>query len=105
MTAGGGDDTITGRGGNDTVTGGSGADTFVFLADYGGNTVVTDFEAGPGVVDTLEINQALLSDYQSLLNVASEVGNDVLIEISIDKKITLENTVLLNLDNDDFVFV
>ncbi|MBG6142444.1 VCBS repeat-containing protein [Labrenzia sp. EL_142] len=105
VTAGGGDDTITGRGGNDTVTGGSGADTFVFLADYGGNTIVTDFEAGPGVVDTLEINQALLSDFQSLLNVASEVGNDVLIEISIDKKITLENTVLLNLDNDDFVFV
>lgn len=77
LTAGGGGDRITGAGGtdaliagvgSDTLTGGSGYDQFIFqkaftdvadgnkvIGGYGGNDVITDFQARAGIGDIIKL--------------------------------------------------
>ncbi|MAP94778.1 MAG: hypothetical protein CMK07_07490 [Ponticaulis sp.] len=103
----GGHDTLAGNEGMDTLTGGGGRDTFVFsLGDD--NDTITDFDSSK---DTIDLDSDLfnvsnpntlgLSDVQ---NIASQVGNDVVIDFGNGDTLTLEDFQLNTLDSNDFSF-
>ncbi|MGR9148099.1 calcium-binding protein [Rhizobium leguminosarum] len=96
-------DTIQGGAGNDTLTGVGGNDVFVFKANFGKDSV-TDFSAGAGIGDVIDINNDLFADFASVLAAASQVGADTVITHDANTSITLKNVALTNLHQDDFRF-
>ena len=50
---GAGNDVLGGGGGNDSMTGGAGNDTFVYNGQ--GADIITDFDGGPGIGDTIRV--------------------------------------------------
>ncbi|PDS40425.1 hypothetical protein CO662_36420 [Rhizobium anhuiense] len=98
-----GADTIQGGAGNDTLTGVGGNDVFVFKADFGKDNV-TDFSAGAGIGDVLDISNDLFADFASVLAAASQVGADTVITHDANTSITLKNVALTSLHQDDFRF-
>ncbi len=99
-----GNDTITGGQGNDLLTGAGGNDTFVFGPSFGSDRI-TDFSAGAGVGDVIEIDATLFADFAAILAGSSQVGSDTVITFDASNKITLQNVVMSNLVADDFRFV
>jgi Ca2+-binding RTX toxin-like protein len=104
VTTGGFNDTLDGGAGNDTLTGGAGNDTFVFRFGSGNDTI-SDFSAGAGVGDVIEIHDHVLADFNAVLAAASSSGNDTVIVFDISNSITLHNVALSSLHQDDFRFV
>ncbi len=103
LTGNEGDDILNGGGGSDVLTGGADADTFIFNLDYFGDDhgVITDFEAGTDQIDFRAFDY-VNSDAQVFENL-EQVGSDV--EFSYGQSsITLQNTQLASLSNDDFLF-
>jgi Ca2+-binding RTX toxin-like protein len=103
LLGGAGDDTLSGGGGADVLTGGAGNDTFVF-GPGSGTDVVTDFVAGPGVVD--RVNLAAFHGIRSLsdaLSFATQVGADTVFNFGTDT-LTLQNVAKTSLVADDFAF-
>ena len=91
-------DRLEGAGGNDTVTGGSGNDTFVF-ASGDGEDVYTDFTAGAGSEDVIEISGfgTAFDEASEVIAAASQDGADVLIDFGTGDTIRLLNTTLADL--------
>ncbi|MDR6671029.1 calcium-binding protein, partial [Rhizobium sp. 1399] len=89
--------------GNDTLTGGAGDDVFVFKAGFGKDTV-TDFAAGAGSLDVLDIGNDLFADFAFVLAAATQVGADTVITHDANTSITLKNVALTSLHQDDFRF-
>src|SRR5262249_38758267 len=103
LLGGAGDDTLSGGGGADSLTGGTGNDTFV-VAPGSGTDVVTDFLAGPGLVD--RVNLAAFHGIRNLsdaLSFATQVGADTVFTFGTDT-LTLQNVTKSSLVADDFVF-
>ena len=101
----GGHDVIVGGIGNDLLTGGSGNDAFVFEMGSGVDTI-TDFSAGPLVRDVIQIDQALLADFDALLDATTDLGADLRISLSATDSITLKQVGnVANLHPNDFLFV
>lgn len=97
----GGNDTITGRGGNDTLTGGTGDDTFVFATGDGAD-VITDFTAGAGSLDKIDLSGlAGLDDFLDL--VLTQDGANTVIDLGGGDSVTLTNVIVGNLHQDDFL--
>ncbi len=93
---------MTGLGGGDTLTGGAGADTFVFEAGHGDDTV-TDFTDGEDQIDLSAFTG--ITQFSDLM--VNQVGNDVQIDLSDETgggTITLQNFLLADMDETDFVF-
>ncbi|MEM1019186.1 MAG: calcium-binding protein [Pseudomonadota bacterium] len=91
-----GSDRLDGGTGSDTLTGGLSADTFVFSGGTGSNIdTITDFQDN---IDKIEIEAALIYDQK-------QVGSDVVITLTTDDKIVVENITDAQLDDSDFVFV
>ncbi|RAH98373.1 hypothetical protein DLJ53_27130 [Acuticoccus sediminis] len=87
---GNGDDLISGGAGDDTMFGNDGADTFVYEE---GADVIQDFQAGIDVVQAEGIGDAVfLQD-----------GDDVVIDFGDGNTLTLENQLLTNLSDADFL--
>lgn len=103
LEGGTGDDRIYSEKGNDTVTGGTGVDTFVFSSGDGVN-VVTDFEAGSGAHDILDIRAiSIITDYADLVqNHMAQSGNDVVISYGVNS-ITIKNADIADLRSGDFM--
>lgn len=102
LTGGAGDDTIAGLGGDDTLTGNEGADTFIFAAGHGNDTV-TDFTDGEDLIDLTAFTG--ITQFSDLA--VTQNGNDVVIDLSGETgggSITLQNFLLADLDENDFVF-
>lgn len=80
--------------GNDTITGNGGADTFLFEARFGsiGNDVITDFNRAEG--DGLAVYNATWT--------ATEVGSDVVLELTNAAGADLGTITLLNLTLAEF---
>ena len=76
----GGHDVIVGGLGNDLLTGGSGNDTFIFEMGSGADTI-TDFAAGPLLRDVIQIDDALLANFNALLAATTDLGADLLITV------------------------
>ena len=96
-----GDDTITGGAGDDVLIGGSGEDTFVFAAGHGEDTIM-DFTNG---TDTIDLGAFTgISQYSDVSDNATQVGDDVVIDLSSfgGGTITIENFALSDLDATDF---
>ena len=104
LRGGAGNDRITGGRGGDLLTGGSGYDSFVFAAGFG-RDVVTDFSAGAGVVDIIELDHQVFGDFASVRAASQQVGTDVVITVDVSNTITLKSVLLSNLHADDFMFV
>ena len=94
-----GDDLIDGGAGNDVMTGGDGADTFVFAL---GEDRITDFEDGYDVI-RIAVDGGY-AGYGDIEDLASQHGDDVVIDFGGGNSLTLENTSLHDIDQSDFVF-
>jgi Ca2+-binding RTX toxin-like protein len=103
IDGGDGNDFIDGGAGNDNLTGGVGNDTFVFHAGFGQDTI-TDFTAGAGSVDVIQIDTNVFADFAAVMNAASQVGADTVITADASNVITLKNVTLSSLHQDDFSF-
>ncbi|NEI38968.1 hypothetical protein GR204_34415 [Rhizobium leguminosarum] len=58
---------------------------------------MTDFSAGAGIGDVLNISNDLFADFASVLAAASQVGADTVITHDANTSITLKNVVLTSL--------
>ena len=92
-----GSDTLNGGDGNDTMNGGSGSDTFVFSADHDSDVIV-GFQNN---IDTLDLRGVVgIDTWADLLEVAEQVGNNVVITFEDDDSVTINNFTLANLRDD-----
>lgn len=100
-----GDDILIGGTGDDRLWGDAGSDTFVFAANSG-NDVITDFVAGAGSDDVIELQSISgLSDFASVLLAASDDGTNTTIDLGSGNSIKLEGVSESELHADDFKFV
>jgi Ca2+-binding RTX toxin-like protein len=96
-------DRLTGLAGDDTLTGGLGADTFVFRASNFGHDTITDFSAGAGFDDHLELDG--FATFNDVVAALTDNGTDATITIDANNSITLTNVLAGDLHQDDFHFV
>jgi Big-like domain-containing protein/parallel beta helix pectate lyase-like protein len=94
--------TLTGTTGDDIFIGNGHPDTFQFAANFG-KDVIKDFAADGRGHDTIQFSKSVFSDFASVLNHASQVGQDVVISTG-DDSLTLKNTKLGSLQSHDFHF-
>jgi S-formylglutathione hydrolase FrmB len=86
---------------NDILSGGSSADTFVFLPNFGANTV-NNFTPG---TDELQFSHTIFADANAALSATQQVGSDVVIAHGASDVVTLHNEQLANLHAADFHIV
>lgn len=94
--------------GKDILTGGRGSDTFVFLADYGQDTI-TDFGRGQ---DRIQLSLADFKSFQDIQAAWEQVGDNVVItpvepkmDTDVAQTLTIENVKIADLTPDDFLLV
>jgi Ca2+-binding RTX toxin-like protein len=95
---------LDGRVGADILTGGGGDDIFVFGASYGADTI-TDFVAGTGPLDEIDLSQ--LTGFDSLedvLAVAAQSGASTVLSFGAGLTLTLQNVSRSSLTAGDFNF-
>jgi glycosyl hydrolase family 16/Big-like domain-containing protein len=97
-----GSNTLKSSAGDDIFIGNGHPDTFVFAANFG-KDVIKDFDAYGRSHDTIQFSKSVFSDFGSVLNHASQVGQDVIISTG-DDSLTLKNTKLGSLQSHDFHF-
>ena len=100
----GGNDTLIGGSGNDSLFGGDGNDTFVFAKNFGKDKIF-DFQAGPDFGDVIAFQGNTFTSYQEVMNAATQVGTDVVINLDANNSITLCQVKLAQLHQDDFSFI
>jgi len=100
-----GDDTLVGGAGDDYIFGGSGDDSFVFAAGDGFDWI-SDFVAGQGSDDVIEI-QGMdgITSFADILDIAAEYGGNTWLEFNANDNVVLEGVALNSLHADDFQFV
>ena len=105
-----GNDFVQGNAGNDFLTGGLGDDLFVFSALHGSDTI-TDFSAGIGTEDRIDISSFgySITDIDDFLDsIAYDSGNDVILELDNNlgnsDALTLLGVNKNDLMENDFVF-
>jgi len=105
ILGGGGRDTITGGLGDDRLVGGSHNDRFTFTPGTGADLIV-DFVAGAGSDDVIGLIGwgAAFDSFTDVMNAASQVGGDVVINLGGGDSITLQDVTLASLHADDFAF-
>lgn len=101
LEGGAGNDTLDGGRGNDRLTGGAGADLFEFERGDG-RDLITDFRNGE---DRIELDGFSAQQVQTIISGARQQGNDVVLTLSPDSSVTLQNFTLSNLDASDFAGV
>jgi Ca2+-binding RTX toxin-like protein len=87
----------------DTLTGGSGSDTFVFVGNFGQNTI-TNYSASK---DLIEIDHNQFHSLAAVQLASHQVGSDVVITADANDSITLHNVSLsqLHFDANHFLLV
>ncbi|XUR37333.1 Putative rhizobiocin/RTX toxin and hemolysin-type calcium binding protein [Rhizobium leguminosarum bv. trifolii] len=103
IVGGSGTDTLAGGAGNDILVGGDAADLFVYLPNWGHDTII-DFMATGTAHDTIRIDHNIFADWESLFAASSQYGNDTIVTADIDNTIVLRNVALTSLDSGDFLF-
>ncbi|WP_395707835.1 nidogen-like domain-containing protein [Reyranella sp.] len=94
-----GADTLAGGAGSDMLTGGTGDDLFVYGGE--GLDTITDFVAGQGTVDRIQVTQVFTTVARVLVS-AKQVGVDTEIDFGSGNKLVLANVDMSELDVDDF---
>jgi Ca2+-binding RTX toxin-like protein len=100
ITGNSGNNRLAGGGGEDSLTGGKGHDEFVFNANSDNDTI-TDFTDG---VDKIHIDGYKFIKFSALEHRIEQDGHDVLITVTKDHTITLENFHAKDLVAHDFLF-
>ena len=97
LTGGNGEDTLDGGAGDDRLTGGKGPDLFVFHAGFAGfgDDLIFDFSNG----DHIQFDSGLFEDAQAVLDASVPVGNNTVITLDADNKITLLGVTSLQADD------
>ncbi|MET0314220.1 MAG: hypothetical protein ABW275_07495 [Hansschlegelia sp.] len=103
LAGGDGADKITGGVGNDKLSGGDGNDTFVFGKEFGSDHI-KDFDAGLAKTDVISFSHKVFADYDDVLAHAKDVGDNVVIKIDGQEKLTLDGVHLADLNANDFLF-
>lgn len=98
-----GDDVLHADRGRDRLSGGVGDDLFV-IGRGAKRVVITDFAAGAGGVDEIQISKDLFKSFAALKAAASQSGRDVVISKG-DLTLVLSNVKLASLAASDFYFV
>ena len=75
---------------------------FVF-AEGSGHDIIKDFHAGPDKEDVLDVSGYRFADFSSVMAMASQAGDDVVIHLDKFNSVTLVDTRLTALDEMDFV--
>lgn len=99
-----GNDIINGGAGDDLLTGGDGDDTFVFEGVIG-DDVIADFQSGRRENDVLSIESELFTSSRQLHRAATQDGDDVYIDLGDQGSITLLDTNISTVFNDDIFVV
>ena len=86
---------------NDILNGGNGTDTFMFLPNFGSNSV-NNFTP---TIDVLQFSQSIFGNVTTVLNDAHQVGLDVVITHDALDIVTLHNVQLANLHASDIHLV
>ncbi len=100
LYGGGGKDKIEGGSGENYLIGGGGADEFIFKT---GINIITDFGRGNDQI-SLKKNKEIKSFSDLRKNHWSQDGDDVVIEDGLGNTLTIEDTLLADLDRGDFIF-
>ncbi len=104
LRGGGGNDLLLGGGGDDDLFGNGGSDTFVFDLD-GGADRIFGFTAGSNSVDVIDLTAFdAITTFDDVLSIATEVGNDTVLELDMTSTLTLVGIDVNQLDSGDFVF-
>jgi len=93
---------INGEGGDDTLTGGGGDDLFIF-ENGTGDDVITDFTAGAGSDDVIDVSDFGFTDLADLLAATNDSGADTVITLDGDDSLTLIGVQEADLHEDDFL--
>ncbi len=111
LEGGDGNDTLAGGRDNDTLTGGQGADTFVFGDDNGwnddndvGDDVITDFNPDEDKIDVSGTDEWGGEDFDEILEDFHQDGDDLVLEMDDGNTITIENTTIDELSEENFIF-
>ncbi|WDI32465.1 hypothetical protein PUV54_04560 [Hyphococcus flavus] len=105
INGGDGDDLIFGGRQNDLVTGGAGNDTFLY--NLGGDfDVITDFTAGAGTEDVIQLNNfgSSFDTFAEVTAAAVELDGDTYINFGNGDIIILQGVLIAELHEDDFIF-
>jgi Ca2+-binding RTX toxin-like protein len=95
---------LDGGAGADSLTGGGGDDIFVFGAGYGAD-IVTDFVAGSGTVDEIDLSQlSSLDSLADVLAVSTQIGSSTVLSFAAGLMLTLHNVSRSSLAAEDFIF-
>ncbi|KZK95019.1 MULTISPECIES: calcium-binding protein [unclassified Pseudovibrio] len=97
-----GDDTLIGGDGDDTLMGGAGNDTFRFEYTHFGNDIISDFNVDTEVI---QFEFGFLTSFGELLEAASDVGTDVVIQHDDETSITLNGVQTDSLQESNFEFL
>ena len=98
-----GADTLNGHEGNDVMIGDAGDDVFVFSLGTGIDTI-TDFQAGAGSDDTIDLSGfATFAAFADVEAAAFQDGDNTVIELAMGDQIVLDNIFMDDLHADDFI--
>ncbi len=100
LYGGGGKDKIDGGGGENYLVGGGGADDFIFKT---GINIIRDFGRGNDQI-SLKKNKEIKSFNDLRKNHWEQDGDDVVVEDGQGNTLTIEDTLLAELDRGDFIF-
>ncbi|MEG4644678.1 hypothetical protein VB636_18250 [Paracoccus sp. APAP_BH8] len=92
----GGNDRPEGRRGNDVLTGGAAANVFEF-----GRGITADFQNG---MDRLDFDEFSRAQVQAVINSARQAGDDLVLRLSADTIVTIQDVQKAQLDLGDFAF-
>ncbi|WP_416900382.1 MAG: hypothetical protein ACMVY4_00765 [Minwuia sp.] len=98
-----GDDTLT-FGAGTTLSGGAGNDRFIVGQGVGTANILTDFTAGTGSPDSLDVSAFGFLSLAQVQAAASDDGTDTTIQLDGDDALILQNVLVNDLAADDFVF-
>ena len=105
MKGDGGVDYLIGGNGIDSMFGGAGDDVFIFSHD-GANDYIGDWSGGAGASDRIQLKGygAAFDTFAEVFGAATQVGSRVIIDFGGGDTLTLLNTQLSDLHQDDFLF-
>lgn len=102
----GGNDYLIGGNGADILVGGAGDDVFIIRVD-GEDDIIADWSGGTGASDDISVQGfgTAFDTFAEIFGASSQSGSDVVIDLGGGDTVTLWNTQLADLHQDDFLFV
>lgn len=93
---------LDGGRGNDTLRGGEGADIFRIRAGEG-NDVILDFSLEPGNHDKIDLSDFDFTHFEEVMSNTEQFGGDLVIRLSGEQALFLENVTITELDASAFI--